>query len=126
MQGILEYILENYSSAQKIVEVGVGRYTEVLTKLREKLDAEVIGVDIEDLEGIEKDDIFNPRLEIYRGADLIYALRPEPELYSALKRLAQAVKADLIIRPFSGDCCLDLEGFKLLNYSGDFFYVLKW
>lgn len=125
MQEILEYILKNYSSASKIVEVGVGNYTEVLTKLKEKIDGEVTGVDIKDLKGIDRDDIFNPKLEIYRGTELIYALRPEPELYPALKKIARYVKADLIIRPFSGDCCFDIEGLKLVNYGREFFYIMK-
>lgn len=125
MQDLIDYIAENYLSAGKIVEVGVGRQREVLEELAERLNAVVVGVDSREIEGLVKDDIFKPEYRIYRGAELIYALRPEPELYPALKRIAHEVGSDLIVKPFSADPSLDLEGLELVNYKGECFYIKR-
>jgi len=123
MHPLTTYIVENYPHARKVVEVGVGKRREVLEELKERLEGEVVGVDIRG--GEVRDDLFSPSLEIYRGAGLIYSLRPEPELYSPLKSLARRVGAELLIVPFSGDGNLNLEGMHLVNFMGMSFYLLK-
>ena len=47
------------------------------------------------------DDITNPDLNIYRDASLIYSIRPPEELQQHIKVVAEAVGADLIIKPLS-------------------------
>ena len=120
---LAEFLKKNYADAAKIVEVGVGRERQVLEELKGSVRGEVIGVDVEGGEGIAKDDVLSPNLEIYRGADLIYALRPPPELYSPLMSLASRVNADLVIRPLSTDAVP--EGMELVNYRGEFFYIKR-
>ncbi len=123
MHPLAEYIIRNYADAEKIVEVGVGKYTEVIDALRKALLCEVVGVDIAGGSGIVRDDVFSPSFDIYRGATLIYSIRPEPELVPQLKKLARAVGSDLIVRPLATDF-VDSE-FRLVNYKGEFFYVLR-
>ena len=53
-----------------------------------------------------QDDITNPRLHLYRGADLIYSVHPPPELLPYLIRLAERVKAALLVKPLSEDAYL--------------------
>jgi hypothetical protein len=119
---LAEFLKENYGSAAKVVEVGVGSNRAVLEELRKSIKGEVVGVDIKG-GGAVKDDVFSPSLEIYRGADVIYSIRPPPELYSALLDLAKRVKADLLIRPLSTDP--PPAGMELVNYRGEFFYLRR-
>lgn len=44
-----------------------------------------------------KDDIFEPCLSLYEGADVIYAIRPAVEMMPALISIARAVNSDLIV-----------------------------
>jgi hypothetical protein len=118
-----EYIALHYPEAGKIVEVGVGREFSVVEELKKRLRAKIITVDIKGKPTV-KDDVTSPRLELYTGAELIYAIRPNPELYPYLLRIARKVKADLIIRPFSLDPPFK-EG-KLVNYKASTFYVYKY
>ncbi|WP_457555812.1 UPF0146 family protein [Candidatus Pyrohabitans sp.] len=122
-KNLAEFLKKNYGNATKIVEVGVGSERYVLNELKMSTGCEVVGVDIKGGEGLVRDDVLSPSLEIYRNADLIYALRPPPELYPALISLAARVNADLIIRPMSTDP--PPEGMKLVNYRGEFFYIKK-
>ncbi|MDP6459303.1 MAG: UPF0146 family protein [Candidatus Hydrothermarchaeota archaeon] len=119
-----EYIAMNYPSARKIVEVGVGMEFAVVKELKRLLkDAEIIAVDIQGQDAVYED-LTALRPGLYRGADLIYALRPNPELYPYLVKIAIEVRADLIIRPFS----LDPRPKKgeLVNYKTTAFYVYKY
>lgn len=117
-----EYIALNYPRAKKIIEVGAGRERSVIRELRALLrGAEIIAVDIEEW-GVVLDDITAPRRELYRGVDLIYSIRPNPELYQYLIKIAEEAKADLIIRPFSLD--QHPEKGRLVNYKTSSFYVL--
>jgi hypothetical protein len=120
---LAEFLKKNYGNAAKVVEVGVGSERHVLNELKASIKGEVVGVDVKGGEGVVKDDVLSPNLEIYQGADLIYAIRPPPELYPALISLAARVNADLIIRPLSTDP--PPQGMKLVNYRGEFFYVTQ-
>lgn len=117
-----EYIALHYPRAGKIIEVGVGREPGVAEELMHRVKAQVITVDIA-AEAMVRDDVTSPKLELYQGAGLIYAVRPNPELYPYLLRIAREVKADLIIRPFSPDP--PLRGGKLVNYKRSVFYVYR-
>ncbi len=118
-----EYIARNYPDARKIVEVGVGREFSVVEELKRLLKgAEILAVDIGG--GALRDDITAMRPGVYRGADLIYALRPNPELYPYLVQIARQVKADLIIRPFTLDP--KPKNGELVNYKTSAFYVYKY
>jgi len=93
-----EYIAKHYANT---VEVGIGKNTEAARLL---IDAGV-GVrctDIRDLQVPENlsfsvDDIFSPSINLYKGADLIYAIRPAIEMVPPLLALARTINCDLIV-----------------------------
>lgn len=118
-----EYIAKNYSNAKKIVEVGVGREFSILRELRKKLrNAQIIATDVAG-RGVIIDDITEPDISIYENAELIYSIRPPPELYPHLESIARRVGADLIIRSLSSDF-VKTRG-KIVNYKNASFYLYK-
>lgn len=125
----VEYIINNYPGAQKIIEVGVGSRSEVLEVLDRELDAQVIGTDVKpDDPKIIADDITNPDLRIYENADLIYSLRLPIELHPYIEKVANIAGSDLIIKPLSTEYVDHKNRFKevkLVNYKGTFFYLFK-
>lgn len=126
---IARWISENYPSAKKIVEVGVGSVAGVLTELVDRLpDSELVGTEVREVptpDGVNlvMDDITDPDLDVYRGADLIFSLRTPMELYPYLRVVARKVGSDLMVKPVSSEEA-PFWG-ELVNYSGIAFYVLK-
>ncbi|MFQ6050876.1 MAG: UPF0146 family protein [Candidatus Hydrothermarchaeota archaeon] len=120
MKGIIDYISENYT---KVVEVGLGNYTKIARSLRER-GLRVVATDInavsEDFDVII-DNIIEPDLSIYEGSELIYSIRPPMELVPYIENVAKKVRADMLIRPISGEYC---QG-ELINYKGSYFYLKK-
>ncbi len=114
---IVRYIYANYSGAEKIVEIGIGSEDSVYRTLKREMDAEILAVDIQPSGETIFDDIFEPDLNQYQGASLIYSIRPNPELISALRKIAQAVGANLLIRPLSTDSFHKPESMKLVNFG---------
>jgi len=130
-RAIARYIAENYPSATKIVEVGVGKVPDVAIELQRLSPVcEVIVTDVAEppeLSGRVKfvrDDITEPNLGVYEGAALIYAVRPPPELQPHLLEVAREVGADLLIKPLAGES-MPLRGGNLINYQGVAFRVFK-
>ncbi len=83
------------------MEAGIGRNTAAAEILSGK-GLLLRTTDIKPLEypyGLKfaRDDIFEPDLTLYRGADVIFAIRPAIEMVPALIGIARAVNADLII-----------------------------
>ena len=92
------YIGRNY---RRPVEAGAG---ENLVAARVIRDAgiPVRCTDIRTLHGedgipVVQDDVFSPDPGLYRGADLIYAIRPGVEMVPALIALAERTGADLLV-----------------------------
>jgi hypothetical protein len=56
-------------------------------------------------EGLEVvvDDITKPDLYLYCELDFIYSVRPPPELVPYMARLAEAVSADLLVKPLASE-----------------------
>jgi len=128
-KAIAEYIAQNYPSAKKIVEVGVGKVPDVTIELQRLLpECEVIVTDVAEppkLSGRVKfvrDDITEPKSSIYEGAALIYAVRPPPELQPYLLEVARKAGADLLIKPLASES-ISLRGGNLINYQGVAFHV---
>lgn len=118
-----EYIIGNYASSAKIVEVGVGNFLSVALTLRKHLPQDIILTDISpSTEGIVQDDIKHPNLKIYKGASLIYSIRPPEELHTALFNVVHEVGSDLIIKPYSEDSINTPKKMKLINYKKAIFY----
>ncbi len=117
-----EFILLNLKNKEsKIIEVGIGKEHSVYNELK-KLKANIIAVDI-DISSDEfiKDDITKPNMSVYEKGEIIYSIRPPPELYPFLKEIARKVKALLIIKPLATD---EPPEFKLVNYKGLYFYII--
>jgi uncharacterized UPF0146 family protein len=93
-----EYIAKHYTNT---VEVGIGKNTETACIL---LDSGVCVrcIDVRDVEVPERlcfaiDDIFSPDISLYKGADLIYAVRPAIEMIPPLLAIARTINCDLIV-----------------------------
>ena len=136
-ENIIEYIVSNYRNSRKIVEVGVGRFPEIAIELKRKLpEAEILVTDINphSLEQISKyysiktaiDDLISPNMWIYKSSDLIYSIRPPPEFQYYLLRIAETVKADLIIRLLTNEpLCIDHPKHKIINYKKAVLHFFK-
>ncbi|HDZ36659.1 MAG TPA: hypothetical protein ENH81_07120 [Thermococcus sp.] len=125
------YFIAENSPGKRAVEIGVGFQLSVALKLRE------LGYDVTVIDWNEKavanarkaglnairDDVFNPRLEIYRDADVIYSVRPTPEIVRPILRLGRTIKKPVYILPFSGDPIP--PGTRLVNYRGLAIYATK-
>ena len=121
-----QYIINNYSNAEKIVEVGAGKFHKVASILKENINSSIVMTDIKPSHGkIIKDDIVNPDLKIYSGSSLIYSIRPQPELMPYLMVVAKETGADLIIKPFSTDSMYSSK-MKLINYKKATFYKISY
>lgn len=124
-----EYIIDNYSSASKIVEVGVGNILEPSNILKDNMkNTEFNLVDIHpSTDKVIKEDIFKPTDSIYEGCNLIYSIRPPEELQKQILYLADKHSCDCIIKPFfTEDITFKLKPrFKLINYKKDVFYLSK-
>ena len=118
MEGLIEYLSSHY---QRLVEVGVGRYTKVALALKAR-GLSVLATDISPQATdypVSRDDVWEPQLALYRDVEAIYAVRPPPELLPPLKRLARLLDLDLIIKPLADEA---IDG-TLVNTAGDFFYI---
>jgi len=115
-----DYLWNNYRD-KKIVEVGIGPNKRVFNILSEK-GMNVAATDVEPSKGVYVDDITQPREEIYSGAELIYSIRPPPELHFYLKNIAHKVEADLIIKPMATD---PISGGTLVGHKGTRFYLFN-
>lgn len=123
-EGLINFIISNYRG--KLVEIGTGNLFKVAKELQ-NFGFDVLCVDIRDIEppdGIKfiKDDVTSPNLDLYRGSCLIYSIRPPQELFNHILSISERVKADCIIKPLPEEVP---EGFNLVNYKGDFFYLRK-
>lgn len=125
---IAGYIAQNYWSADKIVEVGVGKVPETVRELRRLLPkCQLVVTDIEEPEELPEgarfvyDDVTEPNVQIYEGAGLVYSIRPPSELQPFLFKIAREVGADLLIKSVADEEVL--EGGKLVNYRGGTFHL---
>ena len=92
-----EYIAARY---HRVVEVGIGSVPEA-ARVIAAAGRQVTATDIHPspADGIRviRDDIFNPREDLYWGADLLYAIRPGVEMVPPLMALARRINADLLV-----------------------------
>ena len=92
------YIAAHYRDA---VEAGVGENTDAAQILNDA-GVRVRAIDVRALVHpdwlcFSVDDIFEPDLSKYAGADVIYAIRPAEEMIPPLIALAQQVNCDLLV-----------------------------
>ncbi|BDH79045.1 MAG TPA: hypothetical protein GXX31_06210 [Methanothermobacter sp.] len=120
-EDLASYIIQECNPNDKVVEVGVGRFFKVAEYLQEYSMIDLILTDIKPSHPyIIEDDITNPRWEIYKGARLIYSIRPPMELHKPLIKVADKVKAKLLIRPLVTEP--PIMDMNLINYKRSFFY----
>ena len=118
-KALVEYITYRYN---RVVEIGIGHFPRAALLLLQN-NVRVFATDIKPLryKGVKviMDDITEPDLSIYDGLDLIYSLRPPPELIPYMISLSRKLSADLIIKPLSSEHC---EG-QLVCYKNTSFFL---
>ncbi|MDD3070438.1 MAG: UPF0146 family protein [Methanoculleus horonobensis] len=97
-RSIGEYIAARYRRA---VEVGIGNNPEAARLVR-AAGALMLCTDVRsgirhDGLDVVTDDVFEPDLRLYEGADLIYAVRPGVEMVPPLIALADQIDSDLLV-----------------------------
>ncbi len=121
---LARFILARYSG--KVVEVGVGCVPEVALLLAPHLEVVATDKEARELAGLDvvADDILSPNLALYRGAALLYSIRPPQEMQMAVGRLAREVGSDVIVRPLAGEVA-QIPGFHrtLVNEGEARFYL---
>ena len=118
MEALIEYLSRHY---RHVAEVGIGSYAKVALALQAR-GLSVVATDIQPQAlgiPVEFDDLTAPRLDLYKGAEAIYAVRPPPELVPPLKQLAGLLAADLVVRPLASE---PVDGL-LVTRAGSFFYL---
>ena len=102
-QGLVDYVSVRYLDC---VEIGIGHFPDVAFALL-KQGVRVFATDIRQFQynglRVILDDITEPDISLYSSVDLIYSLRPPPELIPYMRRLARSVSADVIVKPLSSD-----------------------
>lgn len=120
---IAQFICDNYSG-RKVVEVGVGRRHEIARMINGSVDLTV--TDIEAVghgSGVRfvRDDVFEPDMDVYVNAGLIYSIRPPIEMQGAIGAIAEQVGSDMMIRPLGTEDVLG-NG-RLVNFGTARFYL---
>ncbi|ABR56221.1 Protein of unknown function UPF0146 [Methanococcus aeolicus Nankai-3] len=143
MDYVCDYIIKNYyhvknendkknSESFKIIEIGVGYYFNIAKSLNnhENLNLIVIDANNDAVEKAKKeglnafvDDIFNPKLDIYKDADLIYSIRPPRDLQPFILNICKKYGISLLIKPLYGET--PINDLKLINYKGNALYCFN-
>lgn len=120
-EDLAEYIAQNYTG--RVVEVGAGHMPDVALAVRAR-GLDVLLTDREEGLAAVADDIFSPKMEIYRGASLLYSIRPPLELQLAMGQVAARTGADVLVRPL-GDEVAELPGLtrRLVNFGQARFFL---
>lgn len=122
---LAKFIRASYSG--KVVEVGAGYQADIAERLK-GLDLVVTDCVCRNAGPIDvrADDIFNPDIELYSKASLLYSIRPPLEMQLAIGRIALLVGADVLIRPLGYEIA-DLPGMsrRLVNKGDAAFYLFK-
>jgi len=118
-QGLVDYISGTYWDS---AEIGIGHFPDVAFALIQK-GVKVFATDVRQFQydglSVILDDITEPDFSLYSSVDLIYSLRPPPELIPYIIRLAKAVSADVIVKPLTSDY---LGGKMIRNANTTFFF----
>lgn len=92
-----KYIRQNYKAA---VEIGFGGKT-VAAEILQNAKIPILCTDVHSYENLivpsVVDDVFSPTLAYYKGAEVIYAIRPGIEILPPMILLAEKIHADLLV-----------------------------
>ena len=127
---ILKLAIENSEKTgkkTKIVEIGAGKFQTISKNLSENENIDIVMTDIDPAnENIIRDDVFNPNMNIYKDADILFSIRPPAELQEAIMKIRDNVNATLIIKPlFNEDLNMKTKKMKLKNYNRASFYIYE-
>ncbi|ELZ04870.1 hypothetical protein C481_03787 [Natrialba asiatica DSM 12278] len=91
----------------RLVEVGIGRRTELAATLAERGHAvtatDIYQRDVPERVQFVRDDIVDPEPSIYADADAIYARNLPPELHRPARDVARAADAAFLFTTLGGD-----------------------
>ncbi|AXR76541.1 UPF0146 family protein [Natrarchaeobaculum sulfurireducens] len=103
LKAIVDYLLEY----DHVVEVGIGRRTDVAAQLVQAGVAvtatDVYLRDVPDGVRSVRDDVVDPDLEVYADADAIYARHLPPELHRPTLEVARKADTDFLFTTLGGD-----------------------
>lgn len=118
-KGLIDYIALHYSC---VAEAGIGHFPDVALALAKKTRL-AFATDIKPLEHcglrVIHDDVTEPDLSLYSAIDLLYSLRPPPELVPYMSRLARKLSVDLIVKPLASEH----PGGRLTRYESTTFFL---
>ncbi len=118
-EGLVNYVLARY---HHVAEIGIGHFPDVALTLQQR-GVRVFATDIKAFHykglTVIMDNIMSPNLTLYDGLDLIYSLKPHPELVPFMLCLARRLSTDLIIKSLSSEY---LNG-KLIRNGNTTFYL---
>ncbi len=93
-----EYIAKHYTDT---VEVGIGKNTTAAQILHDAglrvRCTDVKNVPVPDGLSFSLDDIFSPDISLYKGADVMYAIRPAIEMIPPMIAVAKKIPCDLLV-----------------------------
>jgi uncharacterized UPF0146 family protein len=116
---LAEYIAGRY---RKSVEIGIGHFPDLAFALVDR-GADVFATDIDPFSyrglKVVVDDVTRPDISLFKGVDLIYSMRPPPELVYYMARLAARLSAALIVKPLSSEF---VEGRKVVRHGDTTFF----
>ncbi len=124
-----EVIAEFVSGFGSAVELCVGHYAEV-ARILQRMGKLLCVNDVKEIElpGIRfiRCDVRKPNkelLEVCKLADVVYSIRPPPELWYDIAKIAEKCGCHCVIRPMSCDAGWNLVGFERKYFRGEQFYV---
>ena len=99
-------LVERLSAYGTLVEVGIGRRTDVAAALSRR--ARVVATDVRERpvpDGVAfvRDDVTEPRTDVYADADAVYSLNCPPELHRPLRTVARDHGAACLFTTLGGD-----------------------
>lgn len=100
-------LADELSAYDELVEVGIGRRTDVARELADR-GCRIVATDVHPREtpagvGFVLDDVVDPDPAIYADAGAIYALNLPPELHRPTRDLARRVDAAFLFTTLGGD-----------------------
>jgi len=110
----------------KIIEIAIGKFFGVSNYLLNCSKCDDINFIATDISPSNKnilfDDIKSPNMDIYRGADLIYSIRPPQELQPFIEDIVAETRSKLIIKPFFNEDLNLKSKMRLVNFKKAIFY----
>ncbi|MXV64615.1 hypothetical protein GS429_21565 [Natronorubrum sp. JWXQ-INN-674] len=105
--GTAKTLLDHLERYDRVVEVGIGRRTDIAAALAER-GVSVTATDVHDREvpanvDFVRDDIVAPDPSVYADADALYALNLPPELHRPALEVAREVDATFLFTTLGGD-----------------------